>query len=338
MPETGPVMVFAEQEGGKLSEVALELCGKGRELADTLGVPFTAALLGSGVKSLADTLFAHGCDEVYYADDKNLEPFFVLPQAKVLCDTIRGAKPQIVLFGATPRGRELAPRVASELKAGLTADCTNLQIGDHAVPNGATYKNLLYQIRPAFGGNVIATIICPDDRPQMATVREGVMALKAPQKGRKGKIIPAKVALEKKHLVMELLERHQEAKKVNLKGARVIVSGGAGVGGADNFKLLFDLAHLLGAEVGASRSAVDAGFISKDHQVGQTGTTVRPKLYIACGISGAVQHRAGMQESSKILAINNDPEAPIFKIAHYGIVGDIGQVLPMMVAALRSRA
>jgi len=332
-------MVFGEQEGGVLSEVALELCGKGRELADRLGVPLVAAVLGRHVDPLAEMLFAHGCDEVYVANDARLDPFQVHPQAKVLCDIIRQVGPQVVLFGATMRGREIAPRVASELRTGLTADCTALEIGDYTPPGGqAVYRNLLYQIRPAFGGNIIATIVCPDHRPQMATVREGVMPLKPPHLGRRGRLIKAEVLLERKHLLVEILERRQEPKKVNLKAARVIVAGGAGVGSRENFKLIAELAHVLGGAVGASRSAVDSGFISKEHQVGQTGTTVRPKLYIACGISGAVQHRAGMQESAKIIAINTDPEAPIFKIAHYGIVGDLNQVIPMMIQALKSKA
>jgi len=338
MSDNGPVLVCAEQEHGRLAEVSLELCGKGRELADTLGVNLAAALLGDQVEALAQDLIAHGANEVHLAQDARLEPWQVLPQSRILCDLVRAIGPQIVLFGATPRGRELAPRVASELKAGLTADCTNLEIGDHEIAaRNIRYENLLYQIRPAFGGNVIATILCPDSRPQMATVREGVMALKPADPGRKGKILPAATMLEDRHFVAEVLEQHREPRRVNLKGARVIVAGGAGVGSRENFRLVHDLAHVLGAEVGASRSAVDSGFADKEHQIGQTGTTVRPKLYVACGISGAVQHRAGMQESSKIVAINSDPEAPILSIAHYGIVGDLNEVIPMMIDAYRSR-
>jgi electron transfer flavoprotein alpha subunit len=333
-----PVLVFAEQEGGKLHDVGLELIGKGRDLADKLGVPLAAALLGHNVKALAKDLIACGCDDVYVADDPRLEPFTVLPFSKVMCDIVRQHKPQIVLYGATPKGRDLAPRVASELKAGLTADCTDLQIGDHTdTLTQKTYKNLLYQIRPAFGGNIIATIVCPDDRPQMATVREGVMHKRAPDLSRRGRIEEVAAVISDALLKAKVLDRYRQEKKVNLKGARFIVSGGAGMGDRANFHLIHDLAKALGGEVGGSRSAVDSGFIGKDHQVGQTGTTVRPKLYVACGISGAVQHRAGMGESSNIIAINSDPEAPIFQFAHYGIVGDVNRVIPLLIDAIKHR-
>ena len=333
-----PVLVFAEQESGKLHDVGLELVGKGRQLADKLGVRLAAALLGHEVKSLAAELVARGCDDVCVADDPCLDPFTVLPYAKVMCDIIREKKPQIVLYGATPKGRELGPRVASELRTGLTADCTDLQIGDHVeTSENKTYKDLLYQIRPAFGGNIIATIVCPDHRPQMATVREGVMHKLEPDPARVGRIVDVKVAVDGTLQVVKVLERHRQDRKVNLKGARIIVSGGAGMGDKENFKLIRELAHVLGGEVGASRSAVDSGLIGKDHQVGQTGTTVRPKLYIACAISGAVQHRAGMAESANIIAINNDPEAPILQFAHYGIVGDVNRVIPMMIDAVKHR-
>jgi len=333
-----PVLVFAEQDEGVLHEVGLELLGKGRVLADTLGVPLAAALLGHGVRHLAGELVAHGCDEVYVADHPALEPFTVLPHAHALCRIIRQKTPQIVLYGATPKGRELAPRIASELRAGLTADCTDLQIGDHTeTATQKTYRNLLYQIRPAFGGNIIATIVCPDDRPQMATVREGVMHRPIRDPARSGAVVDIPLEIAEALRTTRVIEKHRTEKKVNLKGARIIVSGGAGMRDGENFQMLFELAHLLGAEVGASRSAVDNGFIGKEHQVGQTGTTVRPKLYIACGISGAVQHRAGMQESAKILAINTDPDAPIFQIAHYGIVGDVNEVVPLLIEAVKHR-
>ena len=333
-----PVMVFAEQDGGALHDVGLELIGKGRALADQLGVPLGAAVLGHHVAGLAADLVAHGCDDVYVADDPALDIFTVLPYARVMCDIIREQHPQIVLYGATHQGRDLAPRVASELRAGLTADCTDLQIGDHEEKaGGRTYENLLYQIRPAFGGNIIATIVCPVDRPQMATVREGVMHKLPADASRTGNVHEVAVAIDDTLKVVRVLERERGEKKVNLKAARIIVSGGAGMGDGGSFAMLRELAHLLGGEVGASRSAVDNGFIDKDHQVGQTGTTVRPKLYIACAISGAVQHRAGMQESSKIIAINNDPDAPIFQIAHYGIVGDVNQVVPMLIEAVKNR-
>jgi len=338
MASRNNVMVFIEQDEGKPADVSLELVCKGRDLADRLRVGLSAIVLGHRIAGLADLLIAHGCDEVHLADDERLKQYRTLPYARVVADVIRKAQPQIVLYGASPVGRDLAPRIASELKAGLTADCTDLQIGDHVEPGGGkAYKDLLYQIRPAFGGNIIATIICPEARPQMATVREGVMKMTPPNPARKGKVVPVAVALRDDDLVLEILRRERKQKSVNLKAANIIVSGGAGVGGRDNFKLLFEFAHMIGGVVGASRSAVDSGFISKDHQVGQTGTTVRPKLYIACGISGAVQHRAGMQESAKILAINTDREAPIFDIAHYGIVGDLNQVIPLLMKAYKSK-
>ena len=296
-------------------------------------------LLGCGIENLAKDLTGYGCDTVYVADAPELEYYTTLPYTKVYTDVISERKPEIVLYGATPTGRDLAPRIASQLRAGLTADCTDLQIGDHTDPSSkTTFKNLLLQIRPAFGGNIIATIVCPHARPQMATVREGVMRLSQPDPERQGEVIRVPVNLSEELQVTRILAREKEEKKVNLKGARVIVSGGAGVGSAENFKLIRDLAHVLGAEVGASRAAVDGGFIDHDHQVGQTGTTVRPKLYIACGISGAVQHRAGMSESGRIIAINSDPNAPIFGIAHYGIVGDLNEVLPKMIKAYRAKA
>jgi electron transfer flavoprotein alpha subunit len=238
-------------------------------------------------------------------------------------DLIHKHKPQIVLYGATNAGRDLAPRIASAVKAGLTADCTDLQIGDHQnIKDRKVHPNLLFQIRPAFGGNIIATIINLDRWPQMATVREGVMVPSEPDAKRKGEIVEEKIILTEKDLPLEILEEHKQAKKVDLKAARVIVAGGAGVGSKDNFQLIWDLANCLGAAPAATRAAVDLGFIDHDHQVGQTGTTVRPSLYIAVGISGQIQHQAGMSQSQKIIAINNDPASPIFNIAHYKIVGD----------------
>jgi electron transfer flavoprotein alpha subunit len=244
-----------------------------------------------------------------------------------------------VLYGATVTGRDLAPRIASAMKAGLTADCTDLQIGDHK-PAGEeqTHQNLLFQIRPAFGGNIIATIINYDRWPQMATVREGVMRMPQPNSKRRGRIVEEKVELIAADLPLQILEEHQEPRKVNLKAARVIVAGGAGVGSRENFRLIWDLANCLGAAPAGTRAAVDLGFIDHDHQVGQTGTTVRPSLYIAVGISGAIQHRAGMDQSQKIIAINKDLDAPIFGVAHYKIVGDLNDVVPRMIKALREKA
>jgi electron transfer flavoprotein alpha subunit len=335
----GEVWVFAEQEDGQLSEVSLELCGKARELAGRLGVATGAVLPGREVDKVTDTLVAHGADRVYRVQAPALEHYRTLPYARAMCQLIGRHKPQIVLYGATPLGRDLAPRVASEMRAGLTADCTDLDIGDYEdKATGKTHKNLLLQIRPAFGGNIIATIVNHDRWPQMATVREGVMRLGEGDNTRKGTIVDEAVAFGDVDEVVRLVERHREPRTVNLKGARTIVAGGAGVGGKEDFGLIHQLAGAVGGAVGASRAAVDAGYVGKEHQVGQTGTTVRPALYIACGISGAVQHRAGMEESAKIIAVNRDPEAPIFSVAHYGIVGDLRAVIPMMIKAIKERA
>ena len=334
----GEVWIFAEQEDGVLHDVALELCGKARELADKLQVKVGAILPGWQVESLAKTLFEHGVDKVYLVEDPNLKRFTTSPYAHVVQTLIDENAPQIVLYGATPIGRDLAPRIASATRSGMTADCTDLQIDSVVDPKTkAEFENILLQIRPAFGGNIIATIINPEQWPQMATVREGVFPKREPQSGRVGEIVRPQIALDPSLLVVEALERFVETKKVDLKGARIVVAGGAGVGSKENFQLIFDLANALGGAVGASRAAVDSGFIDRDYQVGQTGTTVRPALYVACGISGAVQHRAGMQESAKIIAINTDPDAPIFSIAHYGIVGDLNQIVPMMIEAAKAR-
>ncbi len=335
----GEVWVFAEAEDGKLSDVPLELMSKGKSLAEKLSVPLAAVLPGKGVRPLADKLVAHGADKVYLVEDDKLSHYQTSGYAKVVCGLISEHKPQVVMYGATPIGRDLAPSVASAMKCGLTADCTDLQIGDHTEPVSKTeHKNLLFQIRPAFGGNIIATIVNYDRWPQMATVREGVMPMTEPDESRKGEIIDCTAKLDGLTLPLEIIESHRREKAVNLKAARIIVAGGAGVGSRENFKLIWDLAGCLGAEVGGSRAAVDLGYVNSDHQVGQTGTTVRPALYIACGISGAVQHRAGMAESAKIIAINTDADAPIFGVAHYGIVGDLNEVLPKMIKAVRTGA
>nr|WP_302812630.1 electron transfer flavoprotein subunit alpha/FixB family protein [Victivallis vadensis] len=335
----GNVWVFIEQEAGKIADVSLELVCKGRELAAQLGVKTEAVLLGDNVAGCVDTLFAYGCDNVFLAEDSRLEPFTVLPYAKVIMDLIRAHKPNILLFGATLKGRELAPRVASEKLGGLTADCTDLRIDDFEdKKNNKSYTNKLMQIRPAFGGNIIATIVNTWDDPQMVTVREGVMKLDEPDFGRKGTVTPVEVKLTDAETVIKVLERVRADKEVDLKSAQIIVAGGYGVGSKANFKLIYDLAEALGGEVGASRAAVDAGWIDHDHQVGQTGVTVRPRLYIACGISGSIQHCAGMSESKKIIAINTDPGAPIFSVAHYAIVGDLNTVIPQMIKAFKAKA
>jgi electron transfer flavoprotein alpha subunit len=335
----GEVWIYAEQEDGSLSEVVLELCGKARELADRLGVKTGAVLPGSNVSGLASRLIAQGADRVYVVDDPRLAHYQTSPYARVLCTLIEKHKPQIVMYGATPLGRDLAPRVASAMRAGMTADCTDLEISDVTDTRTKTvHEKLLLQIRPAFGGNIIATIVNYDWWPQMATVREGVMAMREPDLSRTGKVVFETIELDETVLALKLIERHIEPRKLNLKGARVIVAGGGGIGSKDNFKLIYDLAGVIGGAVGASRAAVDGGYIGKEHQIGQTGTTVRPALYIAVAVSGAVQHRAGMEESAKIIAINIDRNAPIFSVAHYGIVGDYKLVLPMMIKSLKERA
>jgi electron transfer flavoprotein alpha subunit len=311
---------------------------RSRRLADTLGVKLAATLLGDNVKELAAKLTHYGADKVYLVELPLLRAYQTNSFAKVMCELIGKYKPQIVLYGATVTGRDLAPRIASATKAGLTADCTDLQIGDHTTAaDKKLHKNLLFQIRPAFGGNIIATIINPQRWPQMATVREGVMLPPEPDIKRRGEIVTENIKLTQQDLPLEILAEHKRPKKVNLKAARIIVAGGAGVGSKENFKLVWDLANCLGAAPAGSRAAVDLGFIDSEHQVGQTGTTVRPALYIAVGISGAIQHQAGMSQSQKIIAINNDPDAPIFNIAHYKIIGDLNVVVPKMIKAIKEK-
>jgi electron transfer flavoprotein alpha subunit len=334
----GDVWVVAEQNDGQLHDVSLELLSKGRQLADRLHVRLAAVLLGAKVQELAQRLVQHGADRVLAGEDARLAHYQTNPFAKIVSQLIEEHRPQIVIFGATPVGRDLAPRVASTVRAGLTADCTDLDIGEHTEAGSDNkYENLLYQIRPAFGGNIIATIVNPERWPQMATVREGVMRMPEADTARRGEVVRFTPKLADSDFVLKIIEHQTAARKVNLKAARIIVAGGAGVGSKDNFKLLWSLANALGGTVAASRAAVDSGWIDKDHQVGQTGTTVRPALYIAVGISGAVQHRAGMSEAQKIVAINSDPHAPIFGVAHYGIVGDLNRVIPMMIDAIKKR-
>ncbi len=337
--KNGEVWVFAEQHGGRLEDTPLELMSKAGELAGILKVPLAAVLLGDRVKDLAERLGHYGADKVYLAEHPLLEHYQASSYSKVIDGLIGKYNPQIVLYGATPVGRDLAPHIASSVRAGLTADCTDLQIGRHEIKKtGQVYDNLLFQIRPAFGGNIIATIINFDRWPQMATVREGVMPMPEPDGRRKAQIVIEKAHLTSDDLAVEIISEHVQQRKVNLKTSRIIVAGGAGVGSRDKFRLIWDLAHCLGGAPGATRAAVDLGFIDKDHQIGQTGTTVRPSLYIAVGISGAIQHQAGMSDSQKIIAINSDPEAPIFNIAHYKIVGDLNKVVPMMIKSLKEKA
>ncbi|MCD6397864.1 MAG: electron transfer flavoprotein subunit alpha/FixB family protein [Spirochaetaceae bacterium] len=336
MSSNNSVMVFIQQDNGKVADVSVELISKARDLADQLKVSVTGALMGNNMEKEAEKLIPYGVDEIFLIDDKRLENYTPMPYTKIMIDVIKKVKPQIALYGATTTGRDLGPRVASNLKVGLTADCTSLQIGDYS-SRGVDYSNILYQIRPAFGGNIVATIVSPEEKPQMATVREGVMKVGTPNPEYKGKITPYSINLSDSDFPSVVIKKIKEEKLIDLKGSQVIVSGGMGVGSKENFDLIVQLAHVLGGEVGASRAAVDAGFILKEHQVGQTGTTVRPKLYIACGISGAIQHRAGMDESARIIAINTDHEAPIFQIAHYGIVGDLNDVIPKFIKAFKAK-
>ncbi len=334
----GEVWVFAEQHDGRLEETPLELMSKARHLADTLKVKLAAVLLGDGVRALSAKLIQYGADKVYLVEHAFLRAYQANSYAKGVVELIHKHRPQIVLYGATVAGRDLAPRIASAARAGLTADCTDLQIGDHEVlKSGQVHENLLFQVRPAFGGNIIATIINYDRWPQMATVREGVMPMPQPDVKRHGETVTEHVKLARDDLPLAILQEHKRPKKVDLKAARLIVAGGAGVGSKENFKLVWDLANCLGAAPAATRAAVDLGFMDHDHQVGQTGTTVRPSLYVAIGISGAIQHQAGMAQSQKIVAINNDPDAPIFNIAHYRILGDLNEVVPRMIKAIKEK-
>ena len=328
------VFVYCEIESGIISEVSLELLTKGRSLANKLGCKLEAVVAGSDLKDIEKQILPYGVDTLHIFDAPGLYPYTSLPHTSVIVNLFKEEKPQICLMGATVIGRDLGPRVSSALTSGLTADCTALEIGDHEdKKEGKTYQNLLYQIRPAFGGNIVATIVNPEHRPQMATVREGVMKKEILDKNYKGEVIrhDVKKYVADTDYIVKVIERHVEKSKINIKGAPIVVAGGYGVGSKENFKMLFELAELLKAEVGASRAAVDAGFCEHERQIGQTGVTVRPKLYIACGISGQIQHIAGMQESSMIISINNDPAAPINTIADYVINGTVEEVVPKLI-------
>lgn len=335
------VFVYCEAENQKVAEISIELLSAGKRLAQKLGCPLEAMVFGKDLKNINNQIAPYGVDVLYVADDERLEPYRTLPHTALATDVLKKVDPQIVLFGATSVGRDLAPRIASVLNCGLTADCTILDIGDHFdKKEKKEYKDLLYAMRPAFGGSIMANIINWDMHPQMATVREGVMKKEIFDKNYKTKVEHLKVdeIVKEEDFVVKIIERHIEESGVNLKEAPIIVAGGYGVGSKENFQHLQDLAELLGGEVGGSRAAVDAGFISHERQIGQTGITVRPKLYIAAGISGAIQHRAGMQDASLIISINNDPEAPINKIADYVIHGDLGEVIPKMIKYYRKNA
>lgn len=328
------VFVYCELEGTTVADVSLELLTKGRKLANQLNCQLEAIIAGSGLEGIEKQVMPYGVDKVHIFDAPGLFPYTSLPHSSVLINLFKEEKPQICLMGATVIGRDLGPRVSSALTSGLTADCTSLEIGSHEDKRaGKTYENLLYQIRPAFGGNIVATIINPEHRPQMATVREGVMKKEIYDPAYKGEVVKLdpKKYVSDTDFVVEVIDRQMEKSKANVKGASIIVAGGYGMGSKENFDMLFDLAATLGAEVGASRAAVDAGYIEHERQIGQTGVTVRPKLYIACGISGQIQHIAGMQDSSIIISINSDPNAPINTIADYVITGTVEEVIPKLI-------
>lgn len=328
------VYVFAQQVDNELNGIALELVGKGKDLAKDLGTEVTAVLIGSGVKNLADELAEYGADKVIVVDDPELKDYRTEPYAHALSSVIEKFKPEIMLVGATAIGRDLGPRVSARIHTGLTADCTQLDIGDfpiNPIPGKEQKHNQLLMTRPAFGGNTIATIACPEFRPQMATVRPGVMQKADRVAGAKAEVIEFNPGFTPDNKYVEILKIVKEVSDVaDIMDAKILVSGGRGVGSPENFKLLEDLANAIGGTVSCSRAVVDAGWKPKDLQVGQTGKTVRPNVYFAIGISGAIQHVAGMEESDIIIAINKDETAPIFDVADYGIVGDLNKILPAL--------
>jgi electron transfer flavoprotein alpha subunit len=330
------ISVFhCEVEGTTVAEVSLELLTKGRKLANQQGVELHAIVAGTGIKGqVEDQILPYGVDKLFVFDAEGLFPYTSAPHTDILVNLFKEEKPQIALMGATVIGRDLGPRVSSSLTSGLTADCTELEIGDYDdKKSGKHYEGLLYQIRPAFGGNIVATIVNPDHRPQMATVRSGVMQKSIYEGECKKEVVYPEVSkyVPAEDFVVKVLDHHVEAAKHNLKGSAIVVAGGYGVGSKEGFDQLFELAHLLHGEVGASRAAVDAGWVDHDRQIGQTGVTVHPKVYIACGISGQIQHIAGMQDSGIIISVNNDPDAPINKIADYVINGNVEDVVPKLI-------
>ncbi|MBP5497884.1 MAG: electron transfer flavoprotein subunit alpha/FixB family protein [Muribaculaceae bacterium] len=334
MTDKNNLIVYCEYDEGRIADVSLELLTKGRTLATRLGVKLEAVVLGDKLEGIENQIFPYGVDVVYKMQDARLFPYTSLPHSSAIINLFREIQPQICLMGATTIGRDLGPRVSSCLHSGLTADCTSLEIGDHTDPvTKQEYHDLLYQIRPAFGGNIVATIVNPEHRPQMATVREGVMKKEIFREDYRGEVVDLDVEkyVDPASYVVKIIDREVEKSKINIKNSPIIVAGGYGVGSKENFQLIFDLADVLGGEVGASRAAVDAGFVEHDRQVGQTGVTVRPKLYIACGISGQIQHVAGMNESSIIVSINSDPNAPINDIADYVITGNLEDIIPKLI-------
>lgn len=329
------VFVYCEVEGTTVAEVSQELLTKGRKLANQQCVELHAIVAGTGIKGkVEDQILPYGVDKLFVFDAEGLFPYTSAPHTDILVNLFKEEKPQIALMGATVIGRDLGPRVSSSLTSGLTADCTELEIGDYDdKKSGKHYEGLLYQIRPAFGGNIVATIVNPDHRPQMATVRSGVMQKSIYEGECKKEVVYPEVSkyVPAEDFVVKVLDHHVEAAKHNLKGSAIVVAGGYGVGSKEGFDQLFELAHLLHGEVGASRAAVDAGWVDHDRQIGQTGVTVHPKVYIACGISGQIQHIAGMQDSGIIISVNNDPDAPINKIADYVINGNVEDVVPKLI-------
>ena len=328
MNEYKNVLVVCEQRDGNLQSVSLELIGKARELADELKEEVIAVIAGKKVSDLTQELISYGADKVYYVEDDKLDKYITEPYVKVMTTIINDLKPQIVLFGATSIGRDLAPRVSSRIGCGLTADCTKLEIDEEV--------GLLNMTRPTFGGNLLATIQSPEARPQMSTVRPGVMPKQDEDKNRTGEVNKYYIDIEDKDINIEVIEEKlADKKKIKIEDAQVLVSVGRGIGSADNMKLAYDLAEVLEGEVSSSRAVVDAGWVEKDRQVGQTGKTVRPNLYIALGISGAIQHLAGMEESDLIIAVNKNPDANIFNVADVGIVGDINEVVPELIKKIK---
>ena len=332
------VFVFAQQVDNEISSIALELLGKAKDLASDLNTDVTAVLVGSNVKGLADQLAEYGADKVIVVDDPELKDYRTEPYTHALASVINEYKPEIVLVGATAIGRDLGPRVSARVKTGLTADCTVLEIGNFPInPTPNQKSGQLLMTRPAFGGNTIATIACPDNRPQMATVRAGVMQKISPIKGAKAEVIEFNPGFTPDNKYVEILNIVKEVKDiVDISEAKILVSGGRGVGSAENFKLLDDLAEVLGGTVSCSRAVVDDGWKPKELQVGQTGKTVRPQIYFAIGISGAIQHTAGMEDSDLIVAINKDENAPIFDVADYGLVGDLNKIVPLLTEQLKA--
>ncbi|MCI1966548.1 MAG: electron transfer flavoprotein subunit alpha/FixB family protein [Oscillospiraceae bacterium] len=326
--DTG-IFIFAQQTDGKVAGVSYELLGKAKELARKLKTKVTAILLGYHISDLCENLAAYGADQVIMVDRKDLELYSTRPYTYCICQIVKAYKPEIVLFGATAVGRDLAPRVAARISTGLTADCTGLELANDGTKN-------LRMIRPAFGGNLLATIVCPNSRPQMATVRPGVLKKPSPKKGVSVLVDRLDLEIPDAEKDVEILKvRKKEPEKEEVQNAKIVVSGGRGMGGEENFKMLEELAQALGGTVGASRACVDAGWVAQDLQIGQTGKKVHPKLYLACGISGAVQHLVGMEESDVIMAIDKDENAPIFKVADFGIVGDALEIIPLLTAAVK---